>query len=123
MRYNGNAVGPIDRNKFTRSYAQKLMRNHIDGKISKFLNPCFRLKSHPFKSGDKYPLGLYVNNGEHGIILGIYQPRLIIQHHRFWIFFPPDLITNFFGLSFDDYLALYEIEDKVDAILARIRWG
>lgn len=122
MRYNRNDFGPIDRNKFARSYPQRIIRNHIDGKASKFLNPCFVLKTYPFESR-KYPFALHVTDSEHGIHLGIYQRRLILQRHRFCIFFPPDLITNFFDLNFDDYLALYEIDDEVDAILARIRWG
>jgi hypothetical protein len=122
MRYDNNSTGPIDKDKFARSYAQRIMRDHIDGKSSEFLNSHFTLRAQPYRGANTKARELYVSDGTSGITLGGYLPRLVLQRHRFRVWLSPKEITDFFGLNFEDYLAFYNITDETTVILARLRW-
>jgi len=82
MRYNYDSLGLIDKEKFSRSYAQKIMRDHIDGNRSAFLPYYYSLKVQPYRHGHPDVRELYVTDGMSGITLGAYvydrtQARLV----------------------------------------------
>lgn len=122
MRYNYNSIGPIDRNRFARSYAQKIMRDQIDGKRSDFISGQFRVIQRSGLFAGSNPWELHVDDGQSRFFLGTFTPRKVLQRHRYSVAASPAQITDFFGLDFEDYLALYNIKDQETTVLARLRW-
>lgn len=123
MRYKYDSLGLIDKSKFSRSYVQKIIRDHIDGKRSSFLPDCFSLEVFHSQFGYPKVQELYIHDGLSGITLGEYLPRSILQRHRYRLWHSPEEFTWFFALEFDDYLKLYEIEDQETMVLAKLRWS
>jgi len=123
VKYDYNASGLIDKEKFARSYAHKIMRDHIDGKRSPFLPFEMTLTAQPFRFDLSSRIReLQICDGHSQITLGVYFPRGALQRHRFTLWMLPSAITRFFDLGFEDYVALYEIKDGHTETLAKLRW-
>ncbi|MFM5968702.1 MAG: hypothetical protein ACKOQ8_06670 [Micrococcales bacterium] len=98
------------------------MRDFIDGKRSDFISEQFRvLQISPLFLGSN-PRELFVDDGQSRFLLGTFTPRKVLQRHRYSVAATPAQITDFFGLEFEDYLALYNIKDQETTVLARLRW-
>ena len=123
MRYNYNSLGLIDKEKFARSYAQQIMRDHIDEKRSAFLPYYYDLEVQPYRFGDPDVHELFITDGMSGITLGAYRQRSILHRHRYRIWQRPQAITDFFDLDFDDFLKLHGITDQETTVLAKLRWS
>lgn len=123
MRYKYDSLGLIDKERFARSYVQKIIRDHIDGKRPSFLADCFSLEVYPSQFDRPNVQELYITDGLSGITLGEYYPRSILQRHRYRLWHSPDEFEWFFALEFDDYLKLYEITDQETTVLAKLRWS
>lgn len=123
MRYKYDSLGFIDKEKFARSYAQQIMRDHIDGKQPAFLPYYYDLEVQPYRFGDPDVHELFITDGMGGMTLGAYCERSILQRHRYRIWQTPQAITDFFDLDFDDFLKLHGITDQETTVLAKLRWS